>query len=259
MFNYDIEDAITFPYYNAYSLSILKEKILDTFPLLRPIQNKKPVMITLQYEAIYPYIAQMIFENINLIDFTIEHYTDFDNKHHKLNGFTLFDNRTWESHNLIFTYEGVWLLNNQTIDLPTHIQEYTNKLICNSHECLIYKKTLIKENFTMNNIERLQMEIAGIDLPHEELLIYLKESGLNGYEEYNASSKASKRAIYETALSILHSIANQPHLMKNYKQDDMTVSDFSKQLNQRINQLEIKVRQMPKNDANPSNFFNLFQ
>lgn len=111
----------------------------------------------------------------------------------------------------------------------------------------------------MQNIERLQMEIAGIELPHEELLVYLKESGLDGYAEYNASSKVSKRAIYETALSILHSIANQPHLMKNYKQDDMTVSDFAKQLRFRINQLEIKVRQMPNTDGTSSNFFNLFQ
>jgi len=89
--------------------------------------------------------------------------------------------------------------------------------------------------------------------------VYLEESGLDGYAEYNASSKSNKRAIYETALSILHSLANQPHLMKNYKQDDMTVSEFAKYLQARINQLEAKVRQMPNTDSNPSNFFNLFQ
>jgi len=111
----------------------------------------------------------------------------------------------------------------------------------------------------MDNFERLQMEIAGIELPANELMIYLEESGLDGNAVYNASSKVAKRAIYETALSILHSIANQPHLMKNYKQDDMTVSDFAKYLQKRIDQLELKIRQMPNTDSTPSNFFNLFQ
>ncbi|MED5103411.1 glutathionylspermidine synthase [Niallia circulans] len=254
-----IEHTISIPKHTKQSLSFLKDKILKNFPLLRPIKNKRPLMTTLQYEAIYPYVAQHLFQNINLYDVTIEHYIDYDSRHHKLNGFTLFDNKTWKAYNFIFTYEGIWLIDNQPLEVPNHVQEYINKLVCNSYECLIYNKSLTKENFTMNNIERLQMEITGIELPHEELLVYLKESGLDGYTEYNASSKVSKRAIYETALSILHSIANQPHLMKNYKQDDMTVSDFSKQLQNRINQLEIKVRQMPKNDANPSNFFNLFQ
>ena len=112
----------------------------------------------------------------------------------------------------------------------------------------------------MNNIERLQMEIAGIDLPHEELKIYLQESGIaDAYSDYNASSRESKRAIYESALSILNSVANQPHLMKNYKQDDMTVDSFAKYLQSRINQLESTIRQMPSQDSAPSNYFNLFQ
>ena len=106
----------------------------------------------------------------------------------------------------------------------------------------------------MLNIERLQMEIVGLDLPHEELNIYLQEEGLDRYSEYNASSIANKRAIYASALSVLNSLANQPHLMKNYKQDDMTVSEFAKQLQNRINQLEMKVRQMPNSDATPTNF-----
>ncbi|MFP7695579.1 glutathionylspermidine synthase, partial [Bacillus subtilis] len=75
----------------------------------------------------------------------------------------------------------------------------------------------------MDNIERLQMEIGGIELPYEELIVYLEEEGINGDATYNASSKANKKAIYATALSILNSIANQPHLIKNYRQDDMTI------------------------------------
>ena len=111
----------------------------------------------------------------------------------------------------------------------------------------------------MDNIERLKMEIGGIELPEAELLVYLEEEELQGGETYNASSKASKKAIYATALSILNSIANQPHAMKNYKQDDMTIDSFAKYLQARIDQLEKKIRQMPNEDNNPSNFFNLFK
>ena len=78
----------------------------------------------------------------------------------------------------------------------------------------------------MDNIERLQMEIGGIELPYEELLVYLEEEGINGDATYNASSKANKKAIYATALAILNSIANQPHAMKNYRQDDMTIENL---------------------------------
>lgn len=251
----NIETTINIP---KQSIAFLKEKILKTFPLLRPIENKRPLMSTQQYEAIYPFIAQHLFESIQLYDVTIEHYTDIDNKYHKLNGFTIFDNVTWKSYNFTFTYEGDWLLDNQPLEVPNYIQEYINKFVCNSHECLIYNKSLKKENLTMLNIERLQMEIVGLDLPHEELHIYLQEEGLDRYSEYNASSIANKRAIYASALSVLNSLANQPHLMKNYKQDDMTVSEFAKHLQNRINQLEMKVRQMPNTDATPSNFFNLF-
>lgn len=111
----------------------------------------------------------------------------------------------------------------------------------------------------MNNLERLQMEISDIELSHEEIIVYLEENGLQAYTTYNSSSKESKRAIYQSALSVLHSIANQPNLMKNMKQDDMSVDSFAKYLQNRINQLEGKIRQMPINDSDGSSYFNLFR
>lgn len=112
----------------------------------------------------------------------------------------------------------------------------------------------------MNNLQRLQLEIQGIDLTHEEIQIYLAENGLSHYEEYNPSSNVSKRAIYQTALSVLESVANNPTLMKDYKQDDMTISAFHENLLSRIDQLERKIRQMPVNEDNSdSTFFMLFQ
>lgn len=56
---------------------------------------------------------------------------------------------------------------------------------------------------TMTNLQRLQLEIQGISFTQEQMQVYLAENGLNHFDEYNAQSQASKRAIYKTALSIL--------------------------------------------------------
>ena len=112
----------------------------------------------------------------------------------------------------------------------------------------------------MTNLQRLQLEIQGIELSQNEASIYLEESGLTPHDEYNAKSRQSKRAIMETALSILESLSNNPTLMKNYKQDDMTISAFHENLLARIDQLESKIRRMPVNESqNDSNFFMLFK
>ena len=113
----------------------------------------------------------------------------------------------------------------------------------------------------MNNLQRLQLEIQGIELSHEEIQVYLAENGLKHYDEYNPESNKSKRSIYQTALlSILESVANNPTLMKDYKQDDMSITAFHENLQARIEQLERKVRQMPSNDdKTESNYFMLFQ
>lgn len=204
------------------------------------------------YDTIYPTVAHSLYNELN-INGVMSFLTTSVNGI-ELKGFRIIDQQA-KAHEFIFTYEGTWRYNNERLTIPSHLQLEINKLVCNYFECELYKK----ERKNMNNIERLEMEVAGIDIPHQEMHIYLKEAGLDGYSDYNASSKANKRAIYEASVSILHSIANQPHLMKNYKQDDMTVTEFSKQLQNRINQLEGKIRQMPVADGDVSNFFNLFQ
>ena len=111
----------------------------------------------------------------------------------------------------------------------------------------------------MTNKERLEIEIKNINLSENEKEIYLEESELDPEEEYNPSSNNNKRNILKTALSILESIANDPAAMKNYKQDDITVSQFSENLQNRIDQLERKIRQMSTTDNNnEDNFFMLF-
>lgn len=109
----------------------------------------------------------------------------------------------------------------------------------------------------MNNIQRLQMEIKDITIDDNELIIYLQENGLHPHQAYDATSHSNKRGIYASALQVLESIANNPTMMSAIKIDDMTVSTFHENLMARIDQLERKLRTMPKSDSN-SNIFMLY-
>ncbi|MEK4030752.1 hypothetical protein MKZ02_19740 [Pseudobacillus sp. FSL P4-0506] len=112
----------------------------------------------------------------------------------------------------------------------------------------------------MNNLQRLQLETKGISLEQDELTIYLQENELKPFDEYNPQSATNKKRIYQSALSVLESIANNPALMKSVKLDDMTVSDFHENLMNRIDQLERKIRKLKTDEqvANNSNVFILF-
>ncbi|MFC0235642.1 hypothetical protein [Fictibacillus phosphorivorans] len=111
----------------------------------------------------------------------------------------------------------------------------------------------------MTNLQRLELEIKGVTLSQDELSVYLMECDLTPHSEYIPTSATNKRNIYRAALSILESIANSPSTMKNYKQDDMTVSDFADNLQSRIDQMERKIRTMPVDEQDGNNFFMLFQ
>lgn len=100
----------------------------------------------------------------------------------------------------------------------------------------------------MTNIDRLKMEIEGISQTDDQLNIYLQENELTPTDEYSPTSKTNKKNILRTALSILESIANNPNLMKEYKTDDITISQFSDNLNNRIDSLDRKIRLIPDDD-----------
>lgn len=111
----------------------------------------------------------------------------------------------------------------------------------------------------MTNLQRLLLEVQGIKLDQNELAVYLQENDLNPHDEYVPSSATNKRNIYKTALSILESSANNPSLMRSYKLDDMTVSDFHENLLNRIDQLERKIRSMKTDEQEQiGNVFMLF-
>ncbi len=97
----------------------------------------------------------------------------------------------------------------------------------------------------MENIERLQMEIKGVNTPTHELKIYLSENDLVDTDTYDPESKTNLKQIYQTALSVLEGIANDPTNFKNYKTQDISVSMFTKNLNDRRDYLNRKIRLMP--------------
>lgn len=112
----------------------------------------------------------------------------------------------------------------------------------------------------MNNLQRVEMETKGIQLDQSELTIYLQENELQPFDEYNPQSATNKKYIYQSALSILESIANNTQYMKNYKHKDMTVDSFHENLMSRIDQLERKIRKLKTDEQleNETDFFMLF-
>ncbi|ADL07764.1 DUF6706 family protein [Thermosediminibacter oceani] len=107
----------------------------------------------------------------------------------------------------------------------------------------------------MTNLERLKIELKGINLSDDELICYLMEADLDFNSEYTA---ANKRKIYQAALSALNSIANDPSGMKNYKTDDITITQFADNIQNRIDQLERQIRQMAIDTTQNSDYFMLF-
>lgn len=110
----------------------------------------------------------------------------------------------------------------------------------------------------MTNLQRLELETKGINLSQDESSIYLQEADLSPHAEYDATSATNKRNIYKASLFILESIANNPSNMKDYKNDDMSVSQFAENIQSRIDQLERKIRTMRTDEQTDSNYFMLF-
>jgi hypothetical protein len=100
----------------------------------------------------------------------------------------------------------------------------------------------------MENLERLQMEIKGIDIPTDELIVYLMENDLTHNDEYDPTSNTNKKAIYQTALNVLESLANNPAMMKNYKTQDVSITHFHTNLLNQIDNLRRKINIMANDD-----------
>lgn len=105
----------------------------------------------------------------------------------------------------------------------------------------------------MTNLDRLKMSIKGIDFTDDELSIYLQENSLNSTDTYTPTSNTNKKNVLRTALSVLQDVANQPQLMKTFKLEDMTISQFSENLQNRIDNLEKEIRKISDDDNVSSN------
>ncbi|SDQ42028.1 hypothetical protein LHA31_05065 [Carnobacterium viridans] len=251
-----LEDVLEAPQ-NKIDPEKLEKQIFSRFPSLIPINCKRALISTEQYNFLFPMLAENLLASMDILEWTASQYSTTDSKHNKLKGVTVTNKQTLQAFNFVFTYSGEWLCDNQLIELPEH-QQTINKLVMATYEQLARQNKLGRSDLLMTNLERLNLEVEGIDFPYEKISVYLQENGLQAEEEYNPASNSSKRKIYETAVSTLNALANNPSLMKNYKQDDLTISDFSKNLQNRIEQLQNQIRTMPVDDSSVSNYFNLF-
>lgn len=100
----------------------------------------------------------------------------------------------------------------------------------------------------MDNLARLKMEIEGFDIEDEKLIVYLMENDLTDITEYDPKSNTNKKAIYSTALNVLESIANNPATMKNYKTDDISITHFATNLQNRIDDIRKKIATMANDE-----------
>ena len=102
----------------------------------------------------------------------------------------------------------------------------------------------------MTYLDRIKLELQDISFNDEELTVLAQENGINNpASEYDPTSNTAKRAIYSTVLSVLEAIANNPNLMKNYKNEDISIMDFAESIQNRIAQLERKIRLLPADDV----------
>lgn len=233
----------------------IEYSIYKNYPSLIPIITTKPVMTNEMYENLFRYLSRnIVVRQLSATATIITTNHKYDSDGRQLNNIVVLHNL--QHYELTFTYSGEWLLDHQPLKNEIITKE-TNRAISNSWE-LVHLTNSMKGFDKMTNEERLKMEIVGIPLESHEIEIYLLENDLLATNPYDASSGVNKRNIYLSALSILNSIANQPSSMKNYKQDDMSVYDFSKYLQSRIEQLENRINSIPLDDNLPKNYFNLF-
>lgn len=228
--------------------------IYRNYPSLIPITTTKPVMTNEMYENLFRYLSRKVVRQLSATATIITTNHKYDSDGRQLNNIVVLHNLQY--YEITFTYSGEWLLDHQPLKNEVIIKE-TNRAISNSWE-LVHLTNSMRGFDKMTNEERLKMEIVGIPLEDQEIEIYLLENDLHAKDNYDASSGVNKRNIYLSALSILNSIANQPSSMKNYKQDDMSVYDFSKYLQARIEQLGNRINSIPLDDNLPKNYFNLF-
>lgn len=105
----------------------------------------------------------------------------------------------------------------------------------------------------ITNLERLQMEIKGVNIQTDELIIYLMENDLTHNTDYDPASNSNKKTIYKTALSVLEGVANSPSTMKNYKTEDISITHFATNIEKRIDDLRRKINNMVNDDFTSEN------
>lgn len=107
----------------------------------------------------------------------------------------------------------------------------------------------------MTNYDRLVIEI-GSDTSSAfasgTLITFMQETGgftaTSATATYNPTNKTDTRNILKAGLIVLETFANDINLMKNYKSEDITITQFSENLQNRIDQFDRKIRLLPDTD-----------
>ncbi|WP_419893633.1 hypothetical protein [Oceanobacillus kimchii] len=104
----------------------------------------------------------------------------------------------------------------------------------------------------MTVLEVLKMELKELQgFTDEELQIYLENNDLASKESY---VKTMRVQILQTALDVLGSMANNQSYFANKQHEDLNISDFATNLQNRIDQLNIQIRKLKIEQANNSSF-----
>ncbi|MFS0672052.1 hypothetical protein [Ornithinibacillus sp. 179-J 7C1 HS] len=104
----------------------------------------------------------------------------------------------------------------------------------------------------MTVLEVLKMELKGLrGYEDNELLVYLENNDLAHSDKYNKSMRIQ---ILRTALDVLSSMANNQSYFANKQHEDLNISDFATNLQNRIDQLTIQIRKLKAEQSNSSTF-----
>lgn len=106
------------------------------------------------------------------------------------------------------------------------------------------------------NLSRLKMEIEGVDIPDNKLIVYLMENNLEFESEYTRSDRLN---ILKSALAVLNSLANNTNAMKKYSTGDISVTGYGEVIQNRISQLTRQVAELEYKAESGNSFVNMFR
>lgn len=109
----------------------------------------------------------------------------------------------------------------------------------------------------MTNLERLKLELAHKSyFTDEEYIVLLDENGLVANDTYNKAT--NQLELLQTVISILQALTNNIDLYRNIETEFTTTSSAYKNINDRIDELNKRIAQMPSYEPTAQTITYLF-